>query len=106
MIGLLWSRAAHGAGRVLAQVSVTPDASGMPGGALIQKLLNWGQMIALWGSLAAILIGAAMAGLAQQSGSYTNSAGGKKLIMAGAAGALVAGLAPTIINALFTAAKS
>ena len=45
---------------VLAQtVDVTPDAAGMPGGALIQQLLNWSQMLALWGSLGAILIGAA-----------------------------------------------
>ena len=35
---------------VLAQtVDVTPDASGMPGGALIQQLLNWSQMLALVG---------------------------------------------------------
>jgi len=94
------------AARVLAQVSVTPDASGMPGGGLVQRLLNWGQMIALWGSLAAILIGAAVAGLAQHSGSYNGASSGKKLIFAGAGGALVAGLAPAIINTLFAAAKS
>lgn len=92
--------------RVLAQVSVNPDAAGMPGAALVQKLLNWGQMVALWGSLGAILIGAAMAGLGQHTSSYSGSSSGKKLIMAGAAGALVAGLAPTIINTLFTAAKA
>lgn len=93
------------AGVVLAQVSVTPSADGLPGSGLIQKLLNWGQMLALWGSLAAILIGAAIAGLAQHSGSYSGASSGKKLIMAGAGGALVAGLAPTIVNTLFTAAK-
>ncbi len=48
MIGIVASYAAA-VGQVLGQVSVTPDAAGMPGGALIQKLLNWGQMIALWG---------------------------------------------------------
>src|SRR5438128_2628620 len=92
--------------RLLAQVSVTPDATGMPGGGLVQKLLNWGQMIALWGSLAAILVGAAIAGLSPHAGSYNSASNGKKLVFAGAAGALVAGLAPTIINTLFAAAKS
>jgi len=90
---------------VLAQVTVSPTAEGLPGSALIQKLLNWGQMLALWGSLGAILIGAAIAGLAQQGGSYSGASNGKKLVLAGAGGALVAGLAPTIINTLFTAAQ-
>ena len=49
---------------VLAQVTVDPNTSGMPGAALIQQLLNWAQMLAVWGSLAALLIVAAMYGLA------------------------------------------
>jgi len=36
---------------VLAQVDVDPNSDGMPGADLIQKLLNWSQMLALWGSL-------------------------------------------------------
>ena len=40
---------------LIAQVTVTPSTDGMPGGDLVQRLLNWGQMVALWGSLAAIL---------------------------------------------------
>ena len=47
--------------RVIAQVNVSPSADGMPGADLIQRLLNWGQMIALWGSLGAILAGVAPA---------------------------------------------
>ena len=43
---------------VLAQVEVDPSTDGMPGADLIQQLLNWAQMLALWGSLAALLIGA------------------------------------------------
>ena len=54
--------------RVLAQVNVTPSADGMPGADLIQQLLNWAQMLALWGSLAALLAGAAMYGLAREGG--------------------------------------
>ena len=45
---------------VIGDVVVNPDPTGMPGGALIQRLLNWSQALALWGSLGAILIGAAI----------------------------------------------
>ena len=86
-------------------VSVSPNASGMPGGALIQQLLNWSQMLALWGSLGAILIGAAMYGLAQQGGSYSGASRGKSLAMGGVVGAILAGLAPAAVNLLFSAAR-
>ena len=48
---------------VLGQVEVEPDAAGMPGAELIQRLLNWSQMIALWGSLGALLVPVAVYGL-------------------------------------------
>jgi hypothetical protein len=93
------------AAAVLAQtVSVHPDAAGMPGGDLIQRLLNWAQMLALWGSLGAILAGAAMYGLAQQGNSYAGASRGKTLAMGGVVGAILAGLAPAAVNLLFSAA--
>lgn len=91
---------------LLGQVNVTPESSGMPGGALIQRMLNWSQMIALWGSLAALLVGAAMYGLAREGGSYSSASRGKTLAMGGAVGAALAGVAPTVVNLLFQAAKS
>lgn len=90
---------------VLAQVHVSPDSTGMPGGELIQKLLNWSQMLALWGSLGALLIGAAMYGLAREGGSYGGASRGKTLAMGGIVGAILAGLAPTAVNMLFEAAS-
>lgn len=91
---------------VLAQVNVTPDPSGMPGADLIQKLLNWAQMVALWGSLAALLAGAAMYGLAREGGSYSGASRGKAVAIGGAVGAVLAGLAPAAVNLLFRAAAS
>ena len=90
---------------VAQQVRVTPDPTGMPGGALIQQLLNWAQMLALWGSLGAILVGAAMYGLAQQGGSYSGANRGKALAVGGVVGAVLAGLAPAAVNLLFSAAN-
>jgi hypothetical protein len=91
---------------VVAQVEVTPDSSGMPGAELIQTLLNWSQMIALWGSLAALLVGAAMYGLSRESGSYGGATRGKALALGGVCGAILAGVAPTAVNLLFDAASS
>ncbi len=91
---------------VLAQVNVTPDSTGMPGAELIQKLLNWSQMLALWGSLGALLVGAAMYGLARETSGYQQASKGKALALGGAVGAILAGLAPTVVNALFKVASS
>jgi hypothetical protein len=88
------------------EVSVTPSADGMPGAALVQQLLNWTQMVALWGSLAALLVGAAIYGLAREGGSYGAASKGKSLALGGVVGAILAGLAPTAVNMLFQAARS
>ena len=91
---------------LLAQVSVSPNASGMPGAALIQQLWGWCQMVALWGSLAALLSGAAMYGLARENGSYSGASRGKSLALGGVVGAIIAGIAPTAVNLLFRAASA
>src|SRR5262245_20352070 len=78
-------------------VHVSPSADGLPGADLIQQLLGWAQMIALWGSLAAILVGAAIYGLAREGGSYGAASKGKSLALGGVVGAILAGLAPTAV---------
>lgn len=89
---------------VLQEVQTDPTAAGMPGAALIQKLLNWAQMVALWASLGSLFAGAAMYGLAREGGSYGAAHKGKTLALGGAIGAVLAGLAPTVVNMLFKAA--
>jgi hypothetical protein len=89
---------------LVAQVSVSPTGSGMPGAALIQKMLDWLAQTALWGSLASILAGAAVYGLAQNAGNYAGAYRGKQLAVAGAIGAALAGLAPAAITMLYQAA--
>jgi len=89
---------------VLGQVSVRPTADGMPGAQLIQRLLDWLMQAALWGSLASILLGAALYGLSQNSGNYSGAYKGKAFAAAGVIGACLAGVAPAVVNLLFTAA--
>ena len=90
---------------VLAQVTSTPSSSGLPGAHLMQQMINWLAQVALWGSLASILLGAAIYGLSQQSGNYAGGYRGKQLALAGAVGACLAGVAPAAINLLFRAAS-
>jgi hypothetical protein len=90
---------------LIAQVTVTPSSDGMPAADLIQRILNWGQMVALWGSVAAILAGAAMYGLSREGGSYGGAGRGKGLALGGVVGAILAGVAPAAVNMLFEAAR-
>jgi hypothetical protein len=85
-------------------VSVTPTTSGLPGANLFQQLLNWLSQAALWGSLASLLIGAAIWGVSQHAGNSYNAGHGRSLALAGVVGAMLAGLAPTIVNSLFSVA--
>ena len=90
---------------LLDDVDVAPTTDGLPGADLVQTMLNWLTQIALWGSLASILCGAAIYGLSQQTGNYSGGYLGKRLALAGAIGACLAGIAPTVINLLFKAAS-
>jgi hypothetical protein len=89
----------------LAQVNVSPTSAGMPGAELINQLISWLSQLALWGSLASILVGAAIYGLSKEGGHGYNAAKGRMLAAGGAVGAILAGLAPTIVNMLFRAAS-
>lgn len=85
-------------------IDVSPSTDGMPGADLIRRLLSWLSQLALWGSLGSVLAGATVYGIAQNSNSYNGAFRGKQLAVAGAVGALLAGLAPTAITMLFRAA--
>jgi hypothetical protein len=87
-------------------VHVTPTKDGLPGAELIQKLLDWTGMLALWGSLGAILVGAAMYGLSLAFNSYNGASKGKVVALGGVVGVVLAGVAPAAVNLLFDAAKT
>ena len=89
---------------VFAQVTAKPTAEGLPGAPLLQQMINWLDQLALWGSLASVLLGAAIYGLAQQSGNYSGGYRGKQLALAGVIGACLAGVAPTAVNMFYAAA--
>jgi hypothetical protein len=96
---------AWGVAPVIGQVDVTPTTTGLPGGELAQKLLNWLAQGALWGCLAALLIGGLVWGLSARAGNSLQAGTGKTFAIGGAVGALIAGLAPTIVNTFFNEAQ-
>ena len=79
-------------------VDVSPSTDGMPGADLIRRLLSWLSQLALWGSLGSILAGATVYGIAQNSNSYNGAFRGKQLAVAGAVGALLAGLVSATVE--------
>jgi hypothetical protein len=86
-------------------VDVSPSAEGLPGGEFLQRLLEWLAMAALWGSLAAILAGAGLYGLSYFGQVSSRTGGlGKTAAVGGAVGAVLSGLAVTIVNGLYRAA--
>ncbi|MPZ28460.1 MAG: hypothetical protein GEV12_19135 [Micromonosporaceae bacterium] len=90
---------------VVAQVTVNPTLEGLPGEQVAQQLLDWLGQVALWASLASLLVGAAVWGLAQQAGNGYQAGRGRTFAIGGAVGALLTGLAPQIVNLLFAASR-
>jgi hypothetical protein len=91
---------------LLDPVHTDPNARGLPGGGFLQRLIDWGAQVALWGSLGAVLAGAAMAGLGNHSGNYQWSSRGKSVALGGCVGAALVGLAPQLVNLFHEAARS
>ena len=62
-------------------LNVSPTSAGMPGAELIAKLLSWLSQLALWGSLASILVGAAIYGLCKEGGHGYNATRGRSSML-------------------------
>ena len=90
---------------LVAQVEFAPTGEGAPGGAMMQKLLNWTGQYGLWGCLASLIVGGGIWGLSQQFGNGMQAGKGKMLAAAGGIGAVIIGLAAVIVNTLFSAAS-
>ena len=58
------------------------------------------------GGVESILVGAAIWGFSQQGGYATGSSRGRTLALAGVVGAILTGIAPSVVNLLFKAAAA
>lgn len=83
---------------------VSPSSEGLPGAALFTQILSWGFWLALGVCGLAILYGAAT--WRGMNGNSGRGVEGKMYVAAGAIGAMVIGLAPTIVRVLFDAGQA
>lgn len=83
---------------------VSPSSDGLPGAALFTQILSWGFWLALGVCGLVILYGAAT--WRGMNGNSGRGVEGKMYVAAGAIGAMVIGLAPTIVSVLFDAGQA
>lgn len=83
---------------------VSPSSEGLPGAGLFTQILSWGFWLALGVCGLAILYGAAT--WRGMNGNTGRGVEGKMYVAAGAIGAMVIGLAPTIVRVLFDAGQA
>ena len=83
---------------------VSPSSDGLPGAALFTQILSWGFWLALGVCGLAILYGAAT--WRGMNGNSGRGVEGKMYVAAGAIGAMIIGLAPTIVSVLFDAGQA
>jgi hypothetical protein len=79
-------------------VNVHPDPAKLPGGGVIQQLLDGLAGWALFGSLAGLLISAIVWALGANGGNYHAANKGKTGVVVSAITALLVGAAPALIN--------
>jgi MFS family permease len=91
---------------LLAEVSMTPDSGGLPGGPQLQQLTNGIGSWALIAALVGMVIGAAAWGLGHYSQNYQQSYNGRKGLLASGVAALVIGAAPSVVNFFMSLGQS
>lgn len=85
-----------------AGVTLTPSSTALPGGAVIQSLVNGLAFWALIAALAALVIGAAMWAIGNQMQNMQQSSAGRRAVLTSIVAAILLGAAPTLINFFFT----
>jgi hypothetical protein len=82
----------------LAEVSATPDPTGLPGSNVLQQIVNGADAWALALTLLGAFVGAAMWAVASHSNNHHYAARGRMAALVSAASALVIGAAPGFVN--------
>jgi MFS family permease len=87
----------------LADVSLNPTLTALPGGGTLQQLINGLGAWALIAALAGLVIGAAAWALGVHSQNFQQSMVGRRAVLVSGLAALLIGAAPTIVNFFFNA---
>lgn len=83
---------------VVAQVDITPDANGLPGGAQLQQVVNGLAFLALILLLGGVVAGAVWWGVGGSTNNPMQSANGKRMVGICLLGAVVVGGAAGLVN--------
>jgi MFS family permease len=92
--------------KLLADVTLTPDPGGLPGGQVLQGLVNGLGSWALVATLAGLVIGAALWALGAHAQNYQQSYVGRRTVLVSGLAALLVGAAPALVNFFFHAGTS
>ncbi len=91
---------------LLADVSLAPSTSDLPGGSALQRLtdglVGWALALALVG----LLVGAAAWALGSHSQNYQQSFVGRRTVLVSGLAALLIGAAPAVVNFFFHTGQS
>ncbi len=96
---------AHAAVGRMVDVQVQPDTSALPGGQVLQNLMNGLDGWALALSLVALVIGAAAWALGSHAQNYQQSYVGRRAVLISGLAALLIGAGPAIVNFFFKAGQ-
>lgn len=89
----------------LVDVTLSPDTSALPGGNVLQKLMNGLGGWALAAALVGLVIGAAAWALGSHGQNYQQTFVGRKAVLISALAALLIGAGPAIVNFFFAAGQ-
>ena len=82
----------------LADVTATPDPTGLPGSNVLQQIVNGADAWALAITLLGTLVGAAMWAVSSHTNNHQYAARGRMAAFVSAGSALVIGAAPALVN--------
>lgn len=86
---------------LIADVSLTPTATSLPGSAALQQIANGVAAWALIGALLALLLGAALWAVGSHTQNMHQSAAGRRAVATSLVAAVLIGAAPSLINFFF-----
>ena len=83
---------------IAAEVTATPDPSGLPGSNVLQQIVNGAEAWALAITLLGAFVGAGLWAVASHTNNHHYAARGRMAAVVSAASALVIGAAPGLVN--------
>ena len=82
-------------------ITITPNASGLPGSSMLEQLVGGLQFDAELGAIAAMILSAVVWALSSHSNNYQGASRGKTALIASGVAAILIGFGPSLVETLF-----